>query len=311
MEEYSFYEGELTPDYKLAFELAIFNRREHLLLQSLTGWSSFYIINKKERSIVAAIFFNTKDRVAISPFKSPFGGIDFCEDVPNPILFNFLLFVEEILHRNKVTKVILKNPPEKYNNLLPAVTTMLIDHGYNKMEDISAIIEINAPNIESSLRHSDKRRLLKSREAGLTFQKLNIDHLRDVYTFIEECRSSKGYKLSMEFRDLEKTVQTFPHDFLLFAVFYNDRIAAASISIRVKRNVLYDFYHDHHKDFNYFSPVVMLINGIAEYCYMEDIKLLDLGTSSINNSTNVSLLNFKLKLGATPSTKFTFEKTLA
>lgn len=112
----------------------------------------------------------------------------------------------------------------------------------------------------------------------------------------------------MSLKDLQTTVNRFPENYKLFAVFHHDRLAAASIAIQVTDEILYDFYHDHHPDFNYFSPIVMLIKGMHDHALANNIKLIDLGTSSLNNAPNFSLLSFKLKLGAIPSSKFTFEK---
>jgi len=76
-------------------------------------------------------------------------------------------------------------------------------------------------------------------------------------------------------------------------------------------DVLYNFYHDHSGDYDHLSPVVLLNEGLYNFCQRNKIGLLDLGTSNIDDKVNESLLAFKLHLGAQPSRKLTFFKTLS
>ncbi|HMG91078.1 MAG TPA: hypothetical protein VK589_13525, partial [Chryseolinea sp.] len=58
------------------------------------------------------------------------------------------------------------------------------------------------------------------------------------------------------------------------------------------------------------NPTVFLIRSLYQYCFENGIALFDLGTSSLDGIPNFGLLNFKIRLGATPTTKFTFQKDL-
>jgi hypothetical protein len=74
--------------------------------------------------------------------------------------------------------------------------------------------------------------------------------------------------------------------------------------------VLYDFYHDHATAFDHLSPVALLVAGMYDFCNAQNIRLLDLGTSAVNDGPNFSLLTFKKFLGGNPTHKLTFEKIL-
>lgn len=115
----------------------------------------------------------------------------------------------------------------------------------------------------------------------------------------------------MTLEQVVNTSNSFADDFFIFGVFDGQKLAAASISIRTNTKTLYDFYHDHDAAFDSMSPVVMLVDGIYSFCRDKNLSLLDLGTSSLNNTHNFSLLHFKLLVGAQPSPKFTFEKNLS
>jgi hypothetical protein len=53
------------------------------------------------------------------------------------------------------------------------------------------------------------------------------------------------------------------------------------------------------------------MEGIYEFCQTEKIRIIDLGTSALHDRPNFGLLDFKLNLGAAPTEKLTFEKTLS
>jgi hypothetical protein len=89
-----------------------------------------------------------------------------------------------------------------------------------------------------------------------------------------------------------------------------DKMVAASISIRVNENVLYTFYYDHLRAYDSVTPIVFLCDGLYNFCQKNQLSLLDLGTSNPNGKLNQSLLDFKLSLGAVPSPKLTFQKVL-
>ena len=114
----------------------------------------------------------------------------------------------------------------------------------------------------------------------------------------------------MKFEALQETVNKFPDRYFLFSVHHRNKVVAASIAILVRKDILYDFYHDHLKAFDHLSPIVLLVDGIYEFCLTNNIRLLDLGTSALENKPNFSLLTFKTRLGGKPTPKFTFEKKL-
>jgi hypothetical protein len=57
--------------------------------------------------------------------------------------------------------------------------------------------------------------------------------------------------------------------------------------------------------------MVLLMNHIYKFCRSHQVELLDLGTSAINGQPNFRVLDFKLRLGAAPSMKLSFDKDLS
>lgn len=301
------------PDYRVGFEDALFNRYEHRLLQASNGWHSYHILDQKHQQVSGAIHFYVSGGVARSPLRSPFGSVEFSEALPAAVLFAFLQFVEKKLIERGVTRVMIKSYPQAYAERQSVMLqTFLLNLGYGVVNaEMASVIDVTATPAVRNFHRSERRKLNKARAAGFSFKKLSNESLPDVYTFIHGCRREKDYVLSMTLSDLHLAISRFPDQYLLFAVFQHNRMAAASITIRAKERILYDFYHDHDAAFDYYSPVVLLVEGMYNFCYANNIGMIDLGTSTIDGMPNFSLLHFKQYLGGKPTPKLTFEKILA
>ncbi len=281
------------------------------MLQSPEGWHTFYI--RSDRFVEGIVHLHVKECEAKSPFRSPFGSFLFSDAIGQATLHEFIRFCESRLKDKNVNTICLKHQPELYaskKNLDAEIALQAVGYKIQSAET-SAIVSVTGKSFESGLHRSEKKRLRKCREAELKFEVLPSGQLQKIYTFLEACRAEKGYTVSMSFAEIEKLENTFPERVLLTAVSDKNQLVAANISIRVYESVLYNFYHDHSPDYDHVSPVVLLNEGLYQFCQNEKIILLDLGTSNLNGTLNESLLNFKLHLGAQPSRKLTFTKKIA
>jgi hypothetical protein len=311
-EKYCFQAGALPPGYKPEFEISLFNNEKHRSLQSSGNWQSFYILNQNNKRISAVMHFHVFHDLAQSPLRSPFGSVEFSKKVPAELIFDFLQFVETSLKEQSVSKIVIKNYPHAYaEHQSVLLHTFLVKLGYTIAKaEIGSVIEITSGPIRKFFHRSARRRLDKAKNAGLTVKELTIRRSAEVFTFIQQCRTNKQYPFSMSLTDFQKTVNLFPDHYLLFGVFDGHQLVAASITIRVKKNILYDFYHDHVSSYDHLSPVVLLVSAIYEFCQDKNIELLDLGTSTLNSVPNFSLLHFKKSLGCQFTSKLTFEKMI-
>lgn len=305
----SFHEG-LPDELLLNFDAGIFHDPKHVMLQATSGWRSFYM--RGGNNLEGVVHFYIEKDQATSPYKSPFGSYLFSTAVTYELLTEFVTYCEQQLRNGKIATIILKNQPEIYssekNHVLGRVLTNL---GYTiRTEETSAVIPVTDKNFDSGLHKSEKKRLRKCRENGLVFELAALSQLQKIYTFLEACREEKGYTLSMPYREIQKLSKAFPDRIMLTTVIDRNKIVAANISIRVYHHVLYNFYHDHAGEYDLLSPVVLLNEGLYQFCRQNKIQFLDLGTSNIEGELNESLLKFKVNLGAKPSRKLTFTKNL-
>jgi hypothetical protein len=312
LEAYSFQSGPPPSGFSPEFEISLYNEERHRLLQSPVHWQSFYILNNNKKCVSGAIHFHVSEGLAQSPFRSPFGSFESDTEIPAEIIFDFLLFVESSLKVLGVSKVAIKNYPQVYaENEAVLIQTFLLNRNFRVASaEINLVIDVTDSSPADFFHRSAKRRLDKARDAGLTVKKVPLKNFELIYSFIHQCRTEKGYPVSMTMTDLRKTTELFPERFFLFGVFDGDKLVAASITIGVRKNILYDFYHDHAAPYDHLSPVVLLVSGLYEYCQQQKVVLLDLGTSAVDGAPNFPLLHFKKTLGARPTLKLTFEKQI-
>jgi len=227
------------------------------------------------------------------------------------VLFRFLQYIETDLLSSGIKTITIKNPPTLYN---PELQTLLqvflsnLDYHITAAEP-GAIFTVDKSGEELSASW-EKRKIKQAQDKELELRHEDARQLEILYDFIHDCRVQKGYPSSMTFDDLQRTVKAFPDQFLLSSVYQQSVMVAASICVRCNHHVLYHFYSDHNTSDKSTNPTVFLIKSLYQYCFDNRIALFDLGTSSLGGIPNFGLLNFKMGLGASPTTKFTFEKDL-
>ncbi|MBX2946379.1 MAG: GNAT family N-acetyltransferase [Cyclobacteriaceae bacterium] len=313
MNDYHFTDQAPPADYREDFKASIFHDNRHLKLQAESGWRSFYVLNQKHKTIQGAVHVHVKDHVAVSPLKASFGSFAFTGSLPAEIIFRFIGFVENALRALGIKQVVYTNPPIAYqSNQLQLLYVLLSNAGYQvQTAEAGAVISVSDELLDTKMDDWEVRKLKQAREAEFVFTSATVNPVDEIFQFILNARKEKGYTLSMTQVMLERTVEAFPSQFVFFEVMKGYERAAASIAIRVMDDILYNFYSAHHSRYDAWSPVVMLIDGMYGWCQHQRIRLLDLGTSALDNQPNFSLLDFKLRLGAHPTAKLTFTKDLA
>jgi hypothetical protein len=273
---------------------------------------AFYILMPSEMKAVASIHFHINEQSASSPYRAPFGSIELAAALAPRLLYEFFEYLEVQLAKRGVREIQIKNPPQGYAPAsLSLIETVLINQGYQVVTaELTALIASDAAGFSQRIRHSEKLRLQQAKNAGCAFCHWPVESLRQVYDFLSRCHEEKGYPVSITFDDLYKTVATFPDRYLLFGIIKEEEVIAASISIKINQNCLYNFFANHNRKYNPLSPLILLIEGIYVYCQENRIGLLDLGTSALHGKPNFNLLDFKMHIGGVPSAKVTFNKKI-
>ncbi len=310
--KFSFHEGELPPSYKPVLHQVLFNTAVHRMEQSATGWHSYYLLKDQSSHAWAEVHFCVLNEEARSPHKAPFGSFQFHNLLNMEQRYHFIQNVEQALLNRGVKMIVIKNPPQFYSpSDVSALEVMLLNRGYSvRHAEIGAAISVTTKRFEGGLHTWEKRKLKQARQAGIKCKHLPLSKVKEVYRFIASCREEKRQPLSMTESELMEVVQANASHFHLFANYQGKALAAAAITIHTGHQVLYTFYYAHAIQYDSVSPVVSLMQYIYQWAKKHNFQLIDLGTSHLDDEPNFPLLDFKLHLGAKPSSKLTFEKIL-
>jgi hypothetical protein len=310
--ETKFIEGPLPDGFRCDFDPYLFNDPQNLRIQSLTGWYTFHALRTEKKTSRARIHFHIEDGVALSPFKNPFGSMEFSDAMELRELFEFMKWIEEDLRGKGAKRIEIKSYPALYNSRCSSILNIFFFNlGYHvRNAELSSCIVVNPSSLFQVMSSWEKRKVGQIRKSSLRFSAIPVAKIKEVFEFISSCREERKQKLSLTYPQMKTVSDNFPDQFCLFGVYDNNALAAASISIMVNKSILYNFYSAHSKQYDALSPVVRLMEGIYEHCQVEKIRLIDLGTSALNGRPNFGLLDFKLNLGAVPTEKLTFEKKL-
>ncbi|HEX5171146.1 MAG TPA: GNAT family N-acetyltransferase [Cyclobacteriaceae bacterium] len=309
MTDYIFLEDDFKEGFDFSYEPWLFHDPKHLKIQ-FSEWKYFSINNVRRRTVEAQLNVVVYNSDAISPFRAPFGSIQFAKDLKPSILFEFVQFVCEKLKEKGVARIILKNPPDAYLDYSPILNTILFNLGFHvELAEVGAVLSMENDFV-LHLSRTKKRKFRQLDKSQLTFKTFALSELENVFKFIQRCRVERRYSLSIDWDTLSRTVSTFGDRFFLFGILDRTEIAAATISINVGNKILYNFQPAHLKKYDGSSPMLMLLSGMHQFCRENGYDLLDLGTSSLEGFPNFKLLDFKLGLGAHPTMKLTYHKRL-
>jgi hypothetical protein len=296
------------------YEMNIEMRSTSLLFQSrkfLEREDGLHVLHfpRHITNSLAIDFIRVKDEL-ISGYKSPFGSFyanTYHETADLPLLIDE---INSCSLEEGVKSIQIKNFPYLYSASLAAhIKECLLNANYTvKYNDTTQIIELSRP--EMNLSRLRKRMLSKAEGHRLRFERLGTEHLPMAYSLIVESRKNKGYPITMTLKALTDVFNLFPEEYLLFGVFSEETMVAASVCIRVSDEILYSFYPGDRLAFRRLGSMTFMITELFKYASSAGYSLLDLGISTENGRLNEGLYKFKRSFGAVDCEKLTFEKVL-
>ena len=284
------------------------NQPAQLLAQSATDCRVVCAVNEQGKADARCAFF-THNRLAISPKFHSFGSVECIESLPDELLSGFLDALEKAVAG--LTGLRLVHYPRVYApKQTDRLLVELLKRGFVVVdEQINFHLTIADKPFHDGLHNSARRRLDKARRAGLVARFWPSPDINRVITFLETSRSAQGYALSMPADRLRHWLITAPDDYPVFAVFDHDVIAALTVAVRMRTDILYNFLPADNADYRPFSPTILLTGCLYDYCQTHQIRLLDLGICvDENRQSKPDLMRFKRNLGAEESVKVTLEK---
>ena len=290
-----------------------FNDWTHLRQQSAHPMHLLTVFNTETRQAEARCAFFDTDQLARSPAAAPFGSVEFSESLPDAALQTLVRSLADEAQRAGQTQLRIVNYPHCYApQQAERLTQLLLGQGFQLTDNhVNYFIPVTDYPLEAHIHVQERRRLRKGRLAGLAFAHWETPVIGEVIDFWYASRQQQGYELTLPPERLRQLLAQFPERFPVFVVRNEQTIAALSIGVRVRTDILYNFLPVDNLSFRHLSPMVFLLTGLYAYCQDQAIRVLDLGVSlDANRKPKPGLEHFKRNMGAITSSKLIFEKQL-
>ncbi len=264
--------------------------------------------SKDNGELLCAISFLCRNTKAVSLPQSPFGGFSFGEQEAQRVN-DFVPSIVNHLKKRGIKEIIIKSPASFY--LSPNEQRYM--QGLLKLgfivedKSINHHIPIGGATFDRLIHKMQIRRLKKGQDSGLVFGTCAGEKIPEIYDFILACRNQKGVKINITKQLLLEAINVLPDVYKGFYVKLNGNIVAATITVQVSNNIIYNYLPASDRRYNYISPMVYLIQGIYNYCQGSNVSILDLGISTLDKLPQSSLIKFKERIGGVATEKLTYK----
>ena len=306
---YDFVAGFPPFGYAYNFDNYLFNKARHLNTQGIDRREDYFLVHEFKKRIEAKIHFLVDGATAYSPYRSLFGSFEMNPHMGINLLSKFVDFIEKDLVGKGVSQVYITHHASGYHPVKARkVHEALIRTGFRvSREAVNHHIPIAESLLEERMHPMERRRLTKCRAGELWFQQADPADFDRIYSFIEACRAEKGLRPSVNREQMREYLKMFPQDYLMFTVERAGEIFAATIAIKVSRKIMYNFLPASPERHSTLSPMVMLVNGLYDYCRERNYEILDLGISTLPEGEHQeSLIAFKEHMGGVKSAKMSY-----
>jgi hypothetical protein len=264
------------------------------------------------RQVRASIHFTAlEDGTWRSPARGTFGGLWADPELALAALQTFLTEVDARLLASGAQRAEVLPMPQAHDPVGFARSVYLfrgLGYGIESC-DLNHSLQVDERPLADRMSYGNRKRLNKCLREGLAAHELAVSELIPVYDALVANRESKGYQLSMTLQQVQDMAERFSDRLVLFGVPTDGVLAAAAVCLRLSKDVLYVFYWGDRPGFATLSPVVALAECIYRFCQTNSIRLLDVGTSTLDRVPNHGLIQFKDGLGFSESIKLRLSKT--
>jgi len=292
----------------------LFNTPQFFEIHRTPNACYLQLVARGSGQVVANVHFAEEScGVFRSPRLGTFGSFDFRALPDIEVVEFFADETERVLRERGATEIKIVSPPFAHApELSHLIYLALHNRGYSATpHSLNQSIRLDARPFSARVDADGRRRLTRARELGFVTRRLSsLSELSDAYQLILDNACRKGYSLSMTWERVREMAEIFGERIYGFGVFRDDELAAASITMRVSRDVVYVFYWGDAAGFSGVSPIVLLADTIVGHARAEGAEWIDIGTSTNEGVPNYGLIHFKRNLGCEASLKLTYSKTL-
>ncbi len=254
--------------------------------------------------------FSIHNGQGLSPYRAPFGSIEFSENWTQQELLCFVNEIDSIASEMHLQSMRIISYPTCYAPLQATLQhAILQEAGYTILcADTTYYLPVGQNSFYSQVHRMEQKKLRKFNKEGFSVVLDAQPSLSSLYSLIADTRVRKGYPVSMSETQFIDMVRYLNQHCLIFSVYDNAVLMATAVVIKVNADILYTFYVADHAEYRSFSPVVSLYEAVYNYAKENSYKLIDYGIGTESGKANPSLSAFKKHIGGVPSPKYTFFK---
>jgi hypothetical protein len=310
----SVYQVDINPaeERSLYLQTYLFNESYFMQKQPCREVYTFHLVHVASKEVHARFSLFRQADKAISPCRGTFGSIEMNARLPVQYLDFFIREIDAFAMKQRMKQIEIKSYPFCYDQQVSAtLTNSLLRQGYHLLHtELNYHLPVTTKAFTDNLHHSGKRRLQKCIYNGFTCGEEKKPDFSAIYQMIVQNRERKGHPVSMNFADFRQLFSDFPGIYKIFAVRDRSRVVAVTVAVEINKRILYYFLPAHDEAYNTYSPMVLLIQCLYNYCQQMGFTLFDLGISTDKGVPNYGLMRFKQNMGADASLKLSFVKNL-
>jgi lipid II:glycine glycyltransferase (peptidoglycan interpeptide bridge formation enzyme) len=171
--------------------------------------------------------------------------------------------------------------------------------------DLNQHVEIG-PAAEELLSKGNRKKNRQFSENMGTVVVNSLDDFEEIVSVLQKSRERHNVTLSMSRNQILNALQAMPNAYTTYAAKIGHEVIAAAITVQIDTQTVYVLYWgDDNGSWKNLSPTVAIFMRIYNESLLRGIKVLDLGTSSVNAQVNEGLRRFKNNLGAVESKRIT------
>lgn len=280
----------------------LFNQNRYLQAHRLTGLTFSDDALKPTCSITCV---EAATGAYVSGLHAPFGGIE-CSDITR--LDGML---KELVHVYKVqgaASVTVKQAPAFYQTTSASIHAALLTNGFQLLHaDTNQHVPVNRTKTFAAQIDYQKRRSLRIlKEKGAHAAVITSVEPDEWYELLLKSRRHKNFPVTVSKEAYEQLGRQLPDLYQYIGVFLDGVLIANAVCVQVTNDVIYYFLAASDPDFDVLSPSLMLIETLYDHACTKNIKVIDLGISSVAGVLNTGLHFFKRQVGALDSEKSTY-----
>lgn len=263
----------------------------------------FWTKKGKEKAVVT--FFISKDSIAKSLPKSPFGGFFILEKLSSEALEDFILAVVENLKERGVTSLEITCAPKPYEEHHDLILYLLHKNNFVQKEILSHQFFIGKKKIKKWVSQEHHRFQKKIIESGLTISIGSISN----FNFLKEIRDwnlERGYEVNHDDNRIVMQVSEFPDRYFLISILDGDFAVAHCLAVKLFPDSIYYFLSAINPKSNLKNGGELLLFHLFKLASDQKVKMIDLGSSDLDSGVNHPLMFFKSKFANDVSNKETW-----